>query len=185
MPGRQQDHARAGAADRHPRRIDGGQADQPFQRGVAVVERRGVGMLGGQAIVHRRDGDSECAGEPAAQRVVLLRRSRDVPAAVDPQQSGRGVGDPDGAMQSHAGARCDGEHLDIAGLTTTLQRHHGPNEPQRRRPDRLAGREPGHRAEVRMEGVGHTQTPSRRPVFRVPKMSAAIVAPSLSASQRF
>ena len=43
-------------------------------------------MLGRQAIFHRRDGGAEFARQPSAMFVVHGRVTKDVAAAVDPQQ---------------------------------------------------------------------------------------------------
>ncbi len=55
---------------------------RPLERRPCVLDRRGVAMLGGEAVVDQDDRAAGPGGEPAGERVELVRRTEHPPAAV-------------------------------------------------------------------------------------------------------
>ena len=155
---RSQAAARAGTADRDAARVDAGQLRQPPQRPVAVLQRGGVRMLGGQAVIHRRHHDAELAGQGPAEVVVLGGVADHVTAAVDPQQGRRRSRGAGRSVQSDADTARQCQHFSAGavGFSKVLelaQYRQGPAIHD------LSGNEPCHPAQlgvdVRVRHIGH------------------------------
>ncbi len=86
--------ARARAADGQAGPIDAEVVEavgKPAEAQVAVVDVRGVLVLGREAVVDGHDEASEVAGPRLAHEVVTVERADDHAAAVDPEQRWRTV----------------------------------------------------------------------------------------------
>ncbi len=170
---RSQSAARAGSADRDAARVHAGQPRQPRQRPVAVLQRGGMRVLGGQPVIHCRHHDAQLAGQRPAQVVILGGVTDHVTAAVDPQQrrhrsrsAGRSVQpDADTARQrQHLGRRV----RRLARVWEATQ--------NRQRPaiDDLPGDEPCHPAQFRVDvRVRHTGHYAARPAVSRPLVTIA------------
>ena len=96
--------AGAGAPDGDVGRVGAelrGGAGEPLQAGVAVLERRGVGMLGRQAVLDGSHHDAQLVGDGRAEVVVHGDAAHHEAATVDPEQGGRGPRDRGGAVEAH------------------------------------------------------------------------------------
>ena len=95
--------------DRDASRVDpevDGVLRGPRERGVAVVERGRVGVLGREPVLDRHDGGVERVAPPGQARVLTQTAAEHVPAAVDPHDRRRIGG---------RGSRSGGRRVDANG----------------------------------------------------------------------
>ena len=148
----------AQADDGDARRVDIGLRGEPLQGGVAVVERRGVGVLGRQAVANTRRNRSELIGEAPTQGVALHGRADDEASAVEVEDARatrasirrRGIRAVDKcrAVNPHGGAVAQIDEL------AALRRAHAADAGQGAQQPAVAPRGRGARHEPRAREVG-------------------------------
>ncbi len=164
--------ARPADGDARGVHAEGGRlAVEPGERGEAVLERRGERVLGGEAVVDRRDHAAERLRVGGAEGVVLLGGADEEAPAVHPEERGRGRRQALGAVDAHphrrgplgAGRRrvLDADPRGDAAAREAAEEAHEPEAP---RPQDAAGEEAREARELGMEAAavlahGHLAAP--------------------------
>jgi hypothetical protein len=105
-------------------------------------------MLGCGPVLDRPDCDAQLVGESPAQRVVLPCTTKQVPAAVDPQQGTRSSGRLRWAMQPDASAGRERDYVHVIAPTGKVHRRERAQQRQGPTGNRWARREPGNPSQV-------------------------------------